>query len=223
MRGPAHGPGPAPPHEQVCVLVLASPSLRQSWRDGLSTSTCVVPSTVVPHSVAGTMDPGGFQRHGPTLQGGFPCTWHARHGSLSSYAGWSETSLGLGSSVWIPNKQEHRNVPAKSCELTPHRAEFMGLSAAPRTGATLGRADHPRGSAWTLGSCSPQPVLVWGWEGRAAGAEAAVSDHCTLCLRHTWPLHSHRVVLEARCRVPAAMSPLPCPRCRVLLPPDMLL
>lgn len=72
MNGPAHGPGPALPHEQVCVLVLASPSLRESWRDGLSNTTCVVPSTIVPHSMAGTMDPGGFQRHGPTLQVGLP-------------------------------------------------------------------------------------------------------------------------------------------------------
>lgn len=82
----------------------------------------------------------------------------------------------------------------------------MGLSAAPRAGATLGRADHPRGSGWTLGSCSPQPVSVWGREGRAAGASAAVPDQCTLCLQHTRPLRSHRVVLVARCCVPAAVS-----------------
>lgn len=98
--------------------------------------------------------------------------WGAKHGSLASHAGWSKTSLGLGSGVWMPNRQEHRKVPAKSCEqrgdeLTPRRAEFTGLSAAPSAGATPGRAAHPRGSGqmWVLpqstpGSWSP-PGQCW--------------------------------------------------------------
>lgn len=160
--------------------------------------------------------PGG-DSHAPQPHGARG-VWGAKRGSLSSHAGWSKTSLGLGSSVCIPNRQEHKKVPAKSCEqqgdeLTPHTAEFTGLSAAPSTGATPGRAGQPRGSGqtWVLqqitpGSCSP-PGQRW------CGVEKAslwvlvhpCQTSASWCIQHIQPLRScwpHWVLLAIHCSVP---------------------